>query len=114
MYLCLQYRYSRNHYTFVTSLLLRLLSWGYHFSALSRDLILFVTICKRIKGAGGGLYEISLEIDFMIVSDRGSAIYQLLLAPWKNIVPSRSYRPSMQWSALMCNCIARAIFNRVP
>ena len=81
MYLCLQYRYSRNHYTFVTSLLLRLLSWGYHFSALSRDLILFVTICKRIKGAGGGLYEISLEIDFMIVSDRGECYLSAAFGP---------------------------------
>ena len=45
-----------------------------------------------IKGAGGGLHEKFSEIDFLIVSDRGNDIFQMLLVPCKNIVPSRSYR----------------------
>ena len=46
-----------------------------------------------IKGAGGegGLHQNSLEIDFIVVSDGGGNMYQILLVPWKNIVPSRNY-----------------------
>ena len=59
-----------------------------------------------LRGRGpGGLHQNSLEIDFIVVSDRGSDIYQQLLVPWKNIVPSRNYR--------LCG-IVRAIFNRAP
>ena len=45
----------------------------------------------------GGLHQNTLEIDFIVVSDRGvegSDIYQLLLIPWKKFVPSRNYRLS--------------------
>ena len=46
----------------------------------------------QIKGAGGGvLHQNSLEIDFIVVSDGGGNMYQMLLVPWKNIVPSRNY-----------------------
>ena len=38
----------------------------------------------------GSLHQNSLEIEFRVVSDRG-VIYQLLLVPWTNIVPSRNY-----------------------
>ena len=39
------------------------------------------------KGVGGGLHQNSLEIDFIVVSDGGGNMYQMLLVPWKNIVP---------------------------
>ena len=54
-----------------------------------------MTSSLRGQGGGGALFEISLEIDFMSVSDReGSNTYLLLLVLWKNIVPSQSYRRS--------------------
>ena len=64
-----------------------------------------------IKGAGGGLHRNTLEIDFIVVSDRGGVIsiscfwsHGKILFLAKIIAGQRS--------ALMCNCIARAIFNR--
>ena len=65
-----------------------------------------VGLIKGAGGGGGGIYENSLEIDATVVSDReteASNIYQLVLVPWKNIIPSRNYRRSK---------VARAIFNR--
>ena len=48
---------------------------------------------KVLSLRGPVLHQNSLEIDFIVVSDiEGSDIYQLLLVPWKNIVPSRNYR----------------------
>ena len=42
----------------------------------------------KVKGAGG-LHQNSLEIDLIIVSDRGVVkVIPLLLVPWKNIVQS--------------------------
>ena len=48
----------------------------------------------HIKGVGGSwrgyLLKNYLEIDFTVVSEEGSDIYQLLLVPWKNIVHSQN------------------------
>ena len=42
-------------------------------------------------GGGGGLHQNSLEINFIVVADGGGNMYQMLLVPWKKIVPSRNY-----------------------
>ena len=40
------------------------------------------TYLLNLKGAGGGLHQNSLEIDFIVVSDlEGSDVYQLVLVP---------------------------------
>ena len=43
-----------------------------------------------IKEAGGeGLHKNSLEIYFIVVSDGGGNMYQMLLVPWKNYCQSK-------------------------
>ena len=46
-------------------------------------------VLTSLKGAVFFYYY--LEIDFLVVSNKGSDIYLLLLISWKNIDPSRSY-----------------------
>ena len=46
----------------------------------------------RLRGPGGLHQNYNyLEIDFIVVSDRGGNMYQMLLVRWKNIVPSRNF-----------------------
>ena len=45
-----------------------------------------------IKGAGGVFIKILSKLILQLFLIEGSDIYQLLLVPWKNIVPSRNYR----------------------
>ena len=49
-------------------------------------------VLTHLRGSGG-LHQNSLEIDFIVVSDGGGNMYQMLLVPWKNINPSRNDCP---------------------
>ena len=62
------------------------------------------------KGAGG-LHQNSLEIDFIVVSDGGVICIKCFWSHGKPLFLAEIIVG--QRSALMCNCIARAIFNRV-
>ena len=58
----------------------------------------------------GGLHKNYSEIDFLIVSDRGDwyiSHRKILLLAEREVIACRK-------SALQCNCIASAIFNRMP
>ena len=49
----------------------------------------------RGPGGGGGVFiKILSKLTLYLFLVEGSDIYQLLLVPWKNIVPSRNYRRS--------------------
>ena len=69
-----------------------------------------ITGCQTIQNRdllkwAGGLHE-------NFASYRGDHVYQMLLVPWNNPVPSRTY--NRLETALQCNCIAGVIFNRLP
>ena len=55
-------------------------------------------IIKRAGGGGGGgggvFIKILLKLILWLFLIEGSDIYQLVLVPWKNIVPSLNYRRS--------------------
>ena len=52
-------------------------------------------IIKRAGGGGGGVFiKILLKLILWLFLIEGSDIYQLVLVPWKNIVPSLNYRRS--------------------
>ena len=46
---------------------------------------------NEVKGAGGVFIKILSKLTLELFLIEGSDIYQMLLIPWKNIVPSRNY-----------------------
>ena len=65
--------------------------------------------CLKLKGARS-LYQNSLEINFTVVSNEGELNLPAAFAPMEKILFLAEIIAS-QRSALMCNCIAPAIFN---